>query len=133
MQLLKAWAGIEAGMEQSRLLGVRANIAVVDSGGHLVSFARMDEAWLGSIDLACKKARTAALFRAPTEVIGEMSQPGGPAWGVEHSNGGLVTFAGGLPVAVGADRVVGAVGVSGGSVEQDRAIAQAVVVVLEKP
>ncbi|NYI05300.1 GlcG/HbpS family heme-binding protein [Allostreptomyces psammosilenae] len=115
----------EAGLVRAREMGVPMNIAVVDSAGHLVHFARMDGALLGSVDIAVRKARTAALFRLPSATIGELSRSGGPAYDLHHSNGGLVPFGGGLPV-LGADGdVVGAVGVSGGTVEQDVLVAEA--------
>ncbi|MHA6761919.1 GlcG/HbpS family heme-binding protein [Streptacidiphilus sp. PAMC 29251] len=116
-----------AGIAKATEINVRMNIAVVDAGGHLVQFSRMDGAWLGSIDIALKKARTASLFRLPTAVIGQISQPGGPVYGIEHSNGGLVTFGGGLPISDGDGGILGAVGVSGGSVQEDTAVAEAVV------
>ena len=74
------------------------NIAVVDAGGNLKAFTRMDGAWLGSIDISIKKARTARFFDMATGVIGELSQPGGPLYNIEVSNGGLITFPGGLPL-----------------------------------
>ena len=82
-------------------------------------------AWLGSIDIAVKKARTARLFDMPTGDIGGLSQPGGPLYGIEHSNGGLVTFPGGIPLRASDGTVIGAVGVSGSSVENDHAVAVA--------
>ncbi|MGH9692307.1 MAG: GlcG/HbpS family heme-binding protein [Candidatus Acidiferrales bacterium] len=101
------------------------NIAVVDAGGNLKAFARMDGAWLGSIDISIRKARTARWFDMNTGEIGKLSQPGGPLFGIEHSNGGLITFPGGVPLKDGKGNVVGAVGVSGSSVENDHAVASA--------
>ncbi|TDD75410.1 heme-binding protein [Actinomadura darangshiensis] len=115
----------EAGMVQADALGVAVNIAVVDAGGHLLHFARMDQAWLGSIDIALKKAKTAMLFRMPTAVIGQISQPGGPCYGIEATNDGLISFGGGLPIIDEHGRTVGAVGVSGGDVQQDTEVAEA--------
>ncbi len=114
-------AAVAAAEEQ----GTKMDIAVVDAGGNLKAFARMDGAWLGSIDIAVTKARTARYFEMPTEAIGELSQPGGPLYGIEHSNGGLVTFPGGLPLTAPDGAVVGAIGVSGSTVEDDRAVAEA--------
>jgi uncharacterized protein GlcG (DUF336 family) len=122
-----AAARVEAGIAKAIEIGVDMNIAIVDSGGHLVHFSRLDNAWLGSIDIALKKAKTAVLFRLPTAVIGEISQPGGPVYGIEHSNAGLVTFGGGLPITDESGTVIGAVGVSGGDVSQDTTVAEAVV------
>ncbi|GIF63485.1 PduO protein [Asanoa ishikariensis] len=113
-----------AAMRKAAELGVAENIAVVDAGGHLVHFARMDGAWLGTIDIAIKKARTAALFERPTAAIGEVSQPGGELYNVELTNGGLVTFGGGLPI-IADGHVIGAVGVSGGGISEDTAVAEA--------
>ncbi|KVL27277.1 GlcG/HbpS family heme-binding protein [Burkholderia sp. MSMB1835] len=100
-------------------------IAVVDAGANLLAFARTDDCFLGAIDLAQRKALTAIRFRAPTASLGAMSGVDGSLRGIEHSHGGLVTFGGGEPLIDGDWRCVGAVGVSGGSVEQDEAIARA--------
>lgn len=85
----------------------------------------MDRASIGSIDIALNKARTAALFGMRTESIGEFCKPGGTSPGLEQTNGGLVVFAGGIPLIRADGVVIGAVGVSGGSVAQDREIAEA--------
>ncbi|MDP1602753.1 MAG: heme-binding protein, partial [Legionella sp.] len=86
---------VEAAIEKSKAIDTKMDIAVVDAGGNLKAFVRMDGAWLGSIDIAQKKARTARYFDMNTGVIGELSQPGGPLYNIEHSNGGLITFPGG--------------------------------------
>ena len=117
---------IAAGQEAAAGIGVAMCIAIVDTAGTLVAFQRMDGAWLGSVDISQRKARTSALFPMPSAVLGEMSQPGGPIYGVEATNGGLVSFGGGLPLAAADGTVVGAVGVSGGMVDQDVAVAEAV-------
>jgi len=101
------------------------DIAIVDAGANLKAFARMDGAWIGSIDIAQKKARTARYFDMPTGAIGGLSQPGGPLYNIEHSNGGLITFPGGLPLKNAKGEIVGAIGVSGSSVEDDHAVAEA--------
>src|SRR5258705_3311452 len=89
------------------------NIAIVDDGGNLVTFARMDDAWLGSIDIAQGKAYTARAFDMPTKDLAPLAQPGGPLYGIEASNRArLIVFAGGIPL-VSRGRVVGAIGVSG--------------------
>lgn len=125
LTLAEAQRMIEAAMAQARRQGTKMNIAVVDAGANLVAFARMDGAWLGSVDIAIKKARTARFFDMDTGKIGELSQPGGSLYNIEHSNGGLITFPGGVPVKDGAGNVVGAVGVSGSTVENDHECASA--------
>ena len=116
---------LNAAIEKARSLGNRSDIAVVDAGANLKAFVRMDGAFLGSIDVAIKKARTARLFDMETESLGELSQPGGPLYNIEHSNGGLITFAGGVPIKSPDGEVIGAIGVSGSTVENDRAVALA--------
>ncbi len=101
----------------------KMDIAVVDAGGNLKAFARMDGAWLGSIDISIKKARTARYFDMNTGDIGGLSQPGGPLFQIEVSNGGLITFPGGVPIKNGAGEVIGAIGVSGSTVEDDHEVA----------
>lgn len=116
---------IAAGERKAQELGQPANIAVVDSGGNLVAHARMDGAWIGSVDIAINKAFTARAFDTPTAGLGENAQPGAQFFGIHASNHGRVMiFAGGIPLQHG-DQVVGAVGVSGGTGEQDQAIAEA--------
>jgi uncharacterized protein GlcG (DUF336 family) len=105
-------------------IGVPMNIAVVDGGSHLKAFVRMDGALLGSIDIALRKARTAALFGMNTEGLFEFCKPGGSSFGLERTNGGLVVFAGGIPLKFEGE-VIGAIGVSGGAVEQDFVVAEA--------
>ncbi|HEY9678957.1 MAG TPA: heme-binding protein [Drouetiella sp.] len=101
------------------------NIAVVDAGGNLVAHVRMDNAWIGSIDISISKAFTARCFDISTEALGKESQPGKQFYGIHNSNHGrIMLFAGGYPLMKG-DKVVGAVGVSGGSGEQDSAVAEA--------
>ncbi|MFI0469010.1 heme-binding protein [Saccharopolyspora sp. 5N102] len=116
-----------AGQSAAKEIGTAMNIAVVDSGGHLLHFMRMDDAWLGSVDLALKKAKTSVLFRMPSASLGEISQPGGPVYGIERSNGGLISFGGGLPILDADGRIVGAVGVSGGTADHDVHVAKAAV------
>ncbi|MFD6356561.1 GlcG/HbpS family heme-binding protein [Nocardia tengchongensis] len=114
-----------AGLEAADAMTVPMNIAIVDAGGHLMHFTRHQDALLGSIDLAQRKAKTAILFRMPTATLGQISRPDGPIYGIEWSNGGLVSFGGGLPITDTEGNVVGAVGVSGGTADQDVEIAQA--------
>ena len=101
------------------------NIAVVDTGGNLLAFVRMDRAWLGSNDIAIKKAFTARAFHLSTKELGKLAQPGEPFYGIHASNDGKVMiFAGGVPLKRG-DQVVGAIGVSGGTGSQDQSVAEA--------
>jgi uncharacterized protein GlcG (DUF336 family) len=124
LSLTQAQTVLAAAIAAAEEQGTRMDIAVVDTGGNLKAFARMDGAWLGSIDIAVTKARTARYFEMPTEALGELSQPGGPLYGIEHSNGGLITFPGGLPLKGSDGTVIGAIGVSGSTVEDDRAVAE---------
>src|SRR5687768_18482944 len=94
----EARAVVTAAIEKARAINVKMDIAVVEAGGNLKAFARMDGAWLGSIDISIKKAKTARYFDMPTGEIGKLSQPGGPLFGIEHSNDGLITFPGGIPI-----------------------------------
>ncbi len=121
----QARAAVKAAIQKSEEMGVKMDIAVVDSGVRLKAFARMDGAWRGSIDIAQKKARTARYFDMPTGAIGGLSQPGGPLFRIEHSNRGLISFPGGLPIRNSAGEIVGAIGVSGSTVEDDHAVAEA--------
>ena len=125
MTLEQAHAAVAAALGQARELGTKMNIAVVDAGANLKAFARMDGAWLGSIDIAIRKARTARFFDMNTGEVGKLSQPGGSLFGIEHSNGGLITFPGGVPLKNSKGEVVGAIGVSGSSVENDHSVALA--------
>jgi uncharacterized protein GlcG (DUF336 family) len=118
---------IQAAKRKSEELKIKEDIAVVDASGNLKAFVRMDGAWLGSIDIAIRKARTARYFDMETAEIGKMSQPGQPLYGVELSNGGLISFGGGIPVKDADGTVIGAVGVSGSSVENDVEVAKAAV------
>ena len=120
----RASSVIAAAEARATVLGVPVVIAVLDAGVHLKAFTRMDGAPLGSVDVALKKARTSALFGAASEAVWEYCKPGAPAPGLELSNGGLAPFGGGAPLKAGAD-LIGAVGVSGGTVDQDREIAAA--------
>ena len=104
ISLTQAQQAVEAALGKSKEMGVKMDIAVVDAGANLKAFARMDGAWLGSIDIAQKKARTARWFDMPTGAIGGLSQPGGPLYNIEHSNNGLITFPGGLPLKTPPER-----------------------------
>jgi uncharacterized protein GlcG (DUF336 family) len=116
---------IAAGEEEASNQGQPVNIAVVDVGGNLVAHIRQDGAWIGSVDVAINKAFSARAFDVTTAGLGENAQPGGQFFGIQDSNHGRVMiFAGGVPLMSG-DAVVGAVGVSGGTGEQDQAVASA--------
>ena len=116
---------IAAGIAEAKSQGQPMNIAVVDSGNNLVAFARMDGAWLGSIDIAMNKAFTSRAFDIETKALGKLSQPGQDFYGIHVSNHGKVMiFAGGVPLKRNGV-VVGAVGVSGGVGAQDQAVAEA--------
>lgn len=120
-----AHAVIMAACQQAEKMGVPQNVAVVDAGNNLVAFARMDGAWMGSIDIAMNKAFTARAFNMTTAALGKMSQPGEPLFGIHSSNQGkVVLFGGGIPLTRNGV-VVGAVGVSGGTVPQDVKVAEA--------
>lgn len=121
----EAYAVIVAAKAKAEELDAKMDIAVVDAGTNLKAFARMDGAWLGSIDIAIKKAKTARFFNMNTGEIGKLSQPGGPLYGIEHSNGGLITFPGGVVLKNAAGEIVGAIGVSGDTVEKDHEVAAA--------
>lgn len=125
LSLDQAQAVAAAALDKADAIDTKMDIAVVDAGGNLKAFARMDGAWLGSIDIAIKKAKTARYFDMNTGDIGGLSQPGGPLYGIEHSNDGLITFPGGVPLKAADGTVIGAIGVSGSSVENDHAVAEA--------
>jgi uncharacterized protein GlcG (DUF336 family) len=129
VNLENAEKAIEAARKKAVELNTKMCIAVVDSGANLKAFLRMDDAWVGSIDIAIKKAKTACFFTMPTGQLGQLSQPGHPLYGIEHSNQGLITFPGGLPI-LDNGVLIGAIGVSGSAVENDHAVAEAGVKVL---
>jgi uncharacterized protein GlcG (DUF336 family) len=116
---------ITAAEAKAREIGQPMNIAVVDAGGNLVSHVRMDGAWIGSIDISINKAFTARAFDLETAQLAENSQPGQQFFGIHASNHGrIMIFAGGIPLQRNGS-VVGAIGVSGGSGEQDQTVATA--------
>ena len=125
LTLAQAEQAIAAAKAKATALDTKMNISVVDAGANLLAFVRMDGAWLGSADISLKKAKTARFFDMPTGVIGSLSQPGGSLYNIEHSNGGLITFPGGLPIHNAQGEVIGAIGVSGSTVENDHAVAEA--------
>jgi len=123
--LEQAQNAVAAAIGKAIAIETKMDIAVVDAGGNLKAFARMDGAWLGSIDISMKKARTARYFDMNTGDIGGLSQPGGPLYQIEVSNGGLITFPGGVPIKNAAGEIIGAIGVSGSTVEDDHTVAVA--------
>lgn len=125
ISLDQAHAVLTAATRKAEELKLAMNIAVVDAGGNLKAFARMDGAWLGSIDIAIKKARTSRYFDMPTGDIGKLSQPGESLYMIEVSNGGLITFPGGIPLKASDGTVIGAIGSSGSSVKNDHAVSKA--------
>lgn len=125
ISLAQAEKMISAAKKKAVQLDAKMNIAVVDAGANVVAAVRMDGAWLGSFDIATKKAKTARFFDMNTGIIGELSQPGGSLYNIEHSNNGLITFPGGVPVKNAAGEIIGAIGVSGSSVDNDHAVAEA--------
>jgi uncharacterized protein GlcG (DUF336 family) len=118
-----ARAVVDAVVAQASQMGVTSNVAVVDAGGNLKAFHRMDGAMLGSADVAIKKARTARLFDMNTEELGPLTAPGGALAGIELTNDGLITFGGGTPLRTTDGTVMGAVGVSGSTVDDDTFLA----------
>ena len=123
--LAQAEKAIVAAKQKATAIDTKMNIAVVDAGANLVAFGRMDGAWLGSLDISLKKAKTARFFDMNTGIIGELSQPGQSLFNIEHSNNGLITFPGGIPIKNAAGEIIGAIGVSGSSVENDHTVAEA--------
>ena len=116
---------LAAAVKKATEINTKMNVAVVDAGGNLKAFVRMDGAWLGSIDIAIKKAKTSRFFDMNTGDVGKLSQPGPPLYMIEVSNGGLITFPGGIPLKASDGTVIGAVGVSGSTVDNDHTVASA--------
>ena len=116
---------VSVAKQKAAEINTKMNIAVVDAGANLVAFGRMDGAWLGSLDISIKKAKTARYFDMNTGSVGELSQPGGPLFAIEHSNNGLITFPGGVPIKNASGEIIGAIGVSGSSVDNDHTVASA--------
>lgn len=121
----QAQAAVDAAVKKAQEIKTKMDIAVVDAGANLKAFLRMDDAWIGSIDISIKKARTARFFNMNTGEIGKLSQPGGSLFGIEHSNGGLISFPGGVPIKDSRGEIIGAIGVSGSTVEHDHTVAEA--------
>jgi uncharacterized protein GlcG (DUF336 family) len=123
--LEQAEKAIAAAKNKATEINTKMDICVVDAGANLVAFARMDGAWIGSIDISHKKARTAAWFTMDTASLVDAVQPGAPLYNIEHSNGGLITFPGGVLIKNNNGEIIGAIGVSGSSVENDHTVAAA--------
>ena len=123
--LAQAEKAIAAAQQKAVAIDTKMNIAIVDGGANLVAFVRMDGAWLGSLDISIKKAKTARFFDMNTGIVGSLSQPGGSLYNIEHSNNGLITFPGGIPIKNAQGEIIGAIGVSGSSVENDHTVAEA--------
>lgn len=119
----QATAILQKATQKAQTEDILVNIAIVDAGANLKAFLRMDGSYLGSIDVAIKKARTARYFNAPTGEIGKIAQPGEAIYNIEHSNDGLITFPGGVPIKDKNGIIIGAIGISGGTIEQDHEIA----------
>lgn len=116
---------IAAGEAQAEKLGIPYNLAVVDAGGSLIAHVRMDGSWGGSIDISINKAWTARAFDMPTADLAKMAQSGKPLFGIDSTNHAkVVIFGGGIPIMSGG-KVIGAVGASGGTVDQDVEVAEA--------
>ena len=114
---------LQKAQELAKSSNILVNIAIVDAGANLKGFLRMDGSYLGSIDVAIKKAKTARYFNIATGDLGKISQPGEDIYLIETSNEGLITFPGGVPIKDKQGVIIGAIGISGGSVEQDHDIA----------
>lgn len=123
--LEQAEKAIAAAKAKAVSIGTKMNICVVDAGANMLAFVRMDGAWLGSADISLKKAKTARFFNMDSGEIGKLSQPGGSLYNIEHSNGGLITFPGGIPLKNESGEIIGAIGVSGDTVENDHQVAAA--------
>ncbi|WP_182047556.1 GlcG/HbpS family heme-binding protein [Curtobacterium sp. ME26] len=118
---------IDAALAAAAAEGLRVSVAITDAGGHLLAFNRAETANLATIDIAIQKARTAVFFQAPTRYVTAAMQPGGAIYTAQHTSGGLSAIPGGIPVVDEDEAMIGAIGISGGSAEQDDAIAASAV------
>ena len=125
LTLVRAQELVSRAVSEAESAGSRLNVAVVDAGGNLLAFARMDGAFLGSIDVALGKASTSVAFQMTTSDLAPLVVPGQPLYGIEQARPGIVAIGGGAPLLDG-DEVVGALGVSGGTVPDDSALAERV-------
>lgn len=129
--LQQAQTVVDACLRRAAELDLKMNAAVVDAGANLKAFGRMDDAWLASIDISIEKARTARYFDMPTADLSPMVQPGESLYHLEFSNDGLIIFPGGIPLKLDDGTVIGAVGVSGSTVDNDQTVAEAGVAAFE--
>ncbi|WP_300691230.1 heme-binding protein [Chryseobacterium sp.] len=114
---------LSAAQEKAKAFNIPVSIAIVDTGGHLMSFARLDSVY-GVVDFAVKKAKTAVMFGIDSEIMGDIISGAGPqSYGMLNSNNGLLTIAGGVVIKNKNGKVIGAIGSSGGTPEQDKEIA----------
>lgn len=118
----QAFDALNKAMAKAREINIPANIVILDPGGHIKAFIRMDDAYLGSIDIAFGKAKTAMLFRMESQDVGEFLKPEAKAYGITNTSGGLVGFKGGVPLRAD-DTIIAYIGVSGGTPDQDYSIA----------
>ena len=132
LTLEQAQKVVDGALAFAKKQGVPMNITVIDAGGNLKAFCRMDGAFLGSIDVSMKKAKTARMFNMSSAELGAAAQPGGELYGIEVTNNGLVIFGGGELLKDKNGVVVGAIGVSGGTVQEDTNVAKAGVASLNK-
>ncbi|QGY41801.1 heme-binding protein [Pseudodesulfovibrio cashew] len=123
--LAQAQKILAAALKKAEAIKVPMNIAIVDAGGNLKAFYRQEDAFIGSIDISIKKAVTARYFNMSTRTLGSVSQVGQPLYGIEASNDGLILFAGGVLLVDANNVIIGAIGVSGGSVDEDESVAMA--------
>ena len=123
--LAQAQTILTAALKKAEKIKVPMNIAIVDAGGNLKAFYRQEDAFIGSIDISIKKAVTARYFNMSTRDLGAASQVGKSLYGIEVSNEGLILFAGGVPLVDTNNVIIGAIGVSGGSVDEDESVALA--------
>jgi len=123
--LAQAQKILAAALKKAVEIKIPMNIAIVDAGGNLKAFYRQEDAFIGSIDISIKKAITARYFNMTTRTLGAASVPGQPLYGIEASNDGLILFAGGVPLVDSKNVIIGAIGVSGGTVDEDESVAMA--------
>ncbi len=124
VSLNEATAALQAAEKKAHDLGINEDIAVVDAGGNLKAFSRMDQAWLGSIEISIRKAKTSRYLDMPTAELAKKAQPGQPLFGIQSIEP-TVIFAGGVPIKLANGQVIGAIGASGSTPENDNAVAQA--------
>ena len=122
---------LEAAEKKAREMGLSENIAIVDKGGNLIGFLRMDNAKFGGIEIAMDKAWTSVAMQMPTSNLATAAQPGGPSYGINTTNQGrIVVLGGGIPLVYN-KKIVGGIGVSGATSAQDIEVANAAVSVFE--